>query len=200
MFGNSAQSDIWVDREAVEFLQATDEEIDCLKQLRTIQLKQRDAQTSKQAFHIPSMIIDNFLYHGAIEHARDIDLLDKLNIQSILNVSHIRLNRNITNRYNVLWINIQDDVDVDIRQYFNQTNEFLEVCKRNNTKVLVHCRKDVSRSSAIIVAYLLRSYFNTLREAYNHLVEQRWIAVPNDAFFLQLIRYEKDLRASSLIE
>ncbi|CAF5174603.1 unnamed protein product, partial [Rotaria magnacalcarata] len=58
----------------------------------------------------------------------------------------------------------------------------------------------VSRSSAIIVAYLLRSYFNTLREAYNHLVEQRWIAVPNDAFFLQLIRYEKDLRASSLIE
>lgn len=47
---------------------------------------------------------------------------------------------------------------------------------------------------------LCRFHHNTLREAYTHLVERRRIASPNTGFFLQLIRYEKELRARKEID
>ncbi|CAF0992839.1 unnamed protein product [Rotaria sordida] len=52
----------------------------------------------------------------------------------------------------------------------------------------------ISRSSSIVLAYLLRYHHNSLAEAYDYLVERRRFAAPNHAFFLQLIRYEHKLR------
>ncbi|CAF1283658.1 unnamed protein product, partial [Rotaria sordida] len=46
----------------------------------------------------------------------------------------------------------------------------------------------ISRSSSIVLAYLLRYHHNSLAEAYDYLVERRRFAAPNHAFFLQLIR------------
>ncbi|CAF3933930.1 unnamed protein product [Rotaria sordida] len=51
----------------------------------------------------------------------------------------------------------------------------------------------ISRSSTIVLAYLLRHHHEDLRKAYDYLVERRCIALPNNGFFLQLIRYENDL-------
>lgn len=44
-----------------------------------------------------------------------------------------------------------------------------------------------------------RYHFDTLHEAYDHLVRCRKIAAPNFGFFLQLIRYEKELEHSKEI-
>ncbi|CAF1158168.1 unnamed protein product [Rotaria sordida] len=52
----------------------------------------------------------------------------------------------------------------------------------------------ISRSSSIVLAYLLRYHHNSLAEAYDYLVERRRFAAPNHAFFLQLIRYVIDAR------
>jgi len=41
-----------------------------------------------------------------------------------------------------------------------------------------------------------RYHHSTLDNAYEHLVERRFIAIPNDSFFLQLIRYEKDMHTN----
>jgi len=146
MFKSVSVSDIWVDDEAVEFLQATDGEIESLKQLRLIQLKQKYSQIEKQNFQIPSIIIDEFLYHGTIEHARNVSLLETLGIRHIINVSHIRLTQNMINNYNILWINIHDDEDVNIREHFDRTNEFLQACG-----------SDVSLSSAIAFSLIFLS-------------------------------------------
>ncbi len=156
MFKSVSVSDVWVNDEAVEFLQATNGEIESLKQLRLIQLKQKYNQIEKQNFQIPSIIIDEFLYHGTIEQARNTSLIETLGIRHIINVSHIRLTQNMINNYNILWINIHDDEDVNIREHFDRTNEFLQACRSKDQKVLVHCRRGVSRSSAIVLAYLLK--------------------------------------------
>jgi len=149
-------SDISINVDAVDFMQATNEEIDYLKQLRLIQLQPRDAQLKKPKYQFPSMIIDDFLYHGTIEQARNVNLLETLNIRHIINISDIRLRQDIVNKYKVLWIDLQDDVDVNIREHFDRTNEFLHTCRSKNQRVLVHCRKGVSRSSSIVLAYLLK--------------------------------------------
>ncbi|CAF4559145.1 unnamed protein product, partial [Rotaria socialis] len=157
---------------------------------------QRDSQARKVSYLIPSMIIDGFIYHGTIFHARNINLLEKLHIRNILNVCNVRLSRKIVDKYHVFWINLQDDFDVDIRVHFDQTNEFLQACRNKNEKVLIHCRAGVSRSSSIVLAYLLRYYHDILYNAYHYLIERRSIAMSKDGFFLQIILYEKDLHVN----
>ena len=41
-----------------------------------------------------------------------------------------------------------------------------------------------------------RYHHDTLHEAYGYLLERRRTAQPSDSFFLQLIRYEKELHKS----
>ena len=45
-----------------------------------------------------------------------------------------------------------------------------------------------------------RNHHDSLFKAYDYLLERRRIAAPNFSFFLQLIRYEKELRASKEID
>jgi len=104
----------------------------------------------------PSIVIDDFLYHGDIWHAGNFKLLKDLGIQHILNVSDTSLKEEITTNFNVLWVSIGDHPRVNISQHFEKTNDFLFSCKVKNEKVLVHCEMGISRSSSIVLAYLMK--------------------------------------------
>jgi hypothetical protein len=79
----------------------------------------------------------DFLYQGDINHANDGDLLNNLGIRHIINICNSRLPKSITENLNVLWINILDDFQTNIKEYFKQTNEFLYLCKEKNEKVFL---------------------------------------------------------------
>jgi len=48
--------------------------------------------------------------------------------------------------------------------------------------------------------YLFRYHHDTLYKAYDYLLERRRMAAPNLSFFLQLIRYENELRITKEID
>jgi len=135
-----------------ENLEATDDELDYLKRLHELKTRERTVENVNH----PSMIIDDFLYHGELSHARNIDLLRELNIRNIITVYNVKLKKEILNNFNVLWIDIHDIPLADISEYFEETNKFLDACKTKNEKVLVHCQMGVSRSASIVLAYLLK--------------------------------------------
>jgi protein-tyrosine phosphatase len=139
-----------------ESMEATNEELDCLRRLRELKSKQQASEIIYGTLDFPSMIIDNFLYHGDFDQARNMKLLKELNIRHIITVCEFKLKKEILNKFNVLWINLHDIPSADIRQHFDQTNEFLNVCRSKNEKVLVHCQIGVSRSSSIVLAYRLK--------------------------------------------
>ena len=139
-----------------ESIEATTEEIDYLKRLHELKSRERVSAVTCVADDLPSMVIDDFLYHGEFIHARNIELLQKLDVRHIITVCDFKLKKEIFNIFNVLWIDLHDIPLADISQYFQQTNEFLEMCRSKNEKVLVHCQMGVSRSSSIILAYLLK--------------------------------------------
>ncbi|CAF1050269.1 unnamed protein product [Adineta steineri] len=58
----------------------------------------------------------------------------------------------------------------------------------------------ISRSSSIVLAYLMKYHHDTLMEAHDFLLDRRPISCPNPGFLLQLIRYEKKLRNSGVID
>ncbi|UJR11500.1 hypothetical protein I4U23_015681 [Adineta vaga] len=174
-----------------DVIDVEDNEVIYLNRLLKLQDKRRELILNG---NIPSVIIDNFLYQGDINHATDIDILNKLGIQHIINTCNSSLPQLITKKFNVLWLNILDNLHANIRQYFEQTNHFLYSCQQNNEKVLIHCHMGISRSSSITLAYLIKYHHNNLFEAYDYLLNQRLFASPNYGFFIQLIRYEKELQ------
>ncbi|CAF0946036.1 unnamed protein product [Adineta steineri] len=95
---------------------------------------------------------------------------------------------------------MQDEEDVSINQYFEKTNDFLLSCKEKKEKVLVHCQMGISRSSSIVLAYLMKYHHDTLMKTYDFLLDRCPISCPNPGFLMQLIRYEKELRNSGEID
>ena len=159
MTNNTIRSKVWMidamSHYLKENLQATNEEIDYLKRLCSIKLNQKEFP-KLQIGRKPSMIIDDFLYHGDLGHALNVNLLKEIGIQHIINVCDFALDKEVIDNFDVLWIKINDDLSASISKHFESTNDFLNVCKQKNEKVLVHCQMGISRSSAIILAYLLK--------------------------------------------
>ena len=52
----------------------------------------------------------------------------------------------------------------------------------------------------LFFCFWLRYHHDSLSKAYDYLLERRSIAAPNLSFFLQLIRYEKELRTTKEID
>ncbi|CAF3433051.1 unnamed protein product [Rotaria sp. Silwood1] len=184
-----------------ETFNATDEELTYLQEIfghRDQKLK--SLSTGRSPYGSPSVVIDDFLYHGDLGHASNIKLLNQLGIRHIIDVCDCQLEKEILENFHVLWINLYDELRADIKKHFEETNEFLRVCKEKNEKVLVHCQMGISRSSSVVLAYLMKYHHDSLLKAYDYLLERRRIAAPNISFFLQLIRYEKELRKTKEID
>ncbi|CAF1206340.1 unnamed protein product [Adineta ricciae] len=180
---------------------ATDDEIAQLNDLYAFQFEKRSSipYPTVSSNH-PSLVLDGFLYHGDVYHASNGKLLKELDIKHIIDVCDCELEKEIVDNFNVLWINLNDDFIVDIKKYFETTNQFLYECKEKKEKVLVHCQMGISRSSSIVLAYLMKYHHDTLKKAYDYLLERRRVAGPNASFLLQLLRYEKELRANKEID
>lgn len=61
-------------------------------------------------------------------------------------------------------------------------------------KCLVHCQAGISRSAALVLAYLVNKSKMSLDDAFDHLRERRPVASPNLHFWSELQRYEHMLR------
>lgn len=104
-----------------------------------------------------------------------------------------------------LQVEIEDDEDEDISGHFDVCFEFIRRAKVTQAstddkkkhvpakRVLVHSNYGLSRTSAIVLAYLMKEKQWTIREANEHLKKCHSSAKPNDGFLVQLLRYEQEL-------
>ncbi len=90
-------------------------------------------------------------------------------------------------------INLWDSPSSNIKEHFDSTSEFIAQAKSENSKVLVHCAAGISRSTSLLLAYLMKKENMDLRSAYLHVKQIRSIVQPNSGFVLQLIEYEKEV-------
>jgi protein-tyrosine phosphatase len=92
-----------------------------------------------------------------------------------------------------LIIEVNDSVDENIHKYFFQAIDFIDEGLHVNENTLVHCYAGISRSSTIIIAYMLHAYpVMTLDDALHHVRIVRPIVNPNPGFLLQLIQHEQE--------
>lgn len=80
-----------------------------------------------------------------------------------------------------------------LEHVFDEAFRFIDDSLSHNdcNKVLVHCNAGVSRSSSIVIAYLLKkNLFSTYLDAYHHVKSKRSIISPNPGFVAQLKKLE----------
>ena len=96
-------------------------------------------------------------------------------------------------------VGMEDDDEVVISSHFQNCFAFIERAKAGTYKkhvraVLVHSYFGLSRTSAVVLAYLMKEKNWSLREAFAHLKQRQASAKPNDGFAVQLLRYEQKER------
>ena len=85
-----------------------------------------------------------------------------------------------------------DSETYDLSKYFEDSFKFIDEALKNGG-VLVHCAAGISRSSAIVIAYLMKKKKWTVDEAYRFVKKRRSVICPNSGFVRQLRNYQKKL-------
>lgn len=97
--------------------------------------------------------------------------------------------------YQKIWVS--DEATTELLMHWQRTYEFIKNAKNNNSVVLVHCKKGISRSSSTVIAYIMKEYGESLESALNYVKEKRNCITPNSGFMEQLTTFDGMLQASS---
>ena len=133
------------------------------------------------------------LYLGNIEGARNVKELKKRGITAVLTVAAgIKLKYEKQDIANHMIIEADDVAWYDLAKEFERAIEFIE--KHIETgNVYVHCFAGVSRSSTIVIAYLMKARRKSLTEIAKYVKSKRSVVSPNTGFYRQLMDFEKKL-------
>jgi protein-tyrosine phosphatase len=88
-----------------------------------------------------------------------------------------------------------DDVQHEtLAPHFAPAHAFIDAQLSKGKRVLVHCYAGVSRSTSIVIGYLMYRFGMTFTEAYDHVKSNRREINPNIGFVYQLNAYGEALK------
>ncbi|CAG02339.1 unnamed protein product, partial [Tetraodon nigroviridis] len=93
---------------------------------------------------------------------------------------------NFPHTFRYLVLDIADSPVENIIRFFPTTKEFIDSCLATGGKVLVHGNAGISRSAALVIAYLMETFGIKYRDAFSHVQERRFCINPNVGFVHQL--------------
>jgi len=134
--------------------------------------------------------ITNLIFLGSINHITTENIRD-LNIKYILSAgAKIPEKVQIGNDTKVIYFDVADEKNQVLD--FEATTKVISEAVNKSERVLVHCHKGVSRSSSIVLAYLISKsgLGMTMSEASGLVKSSRQVAKPNLGFIKQLYRWE----------
>ncbi|XP_073465027.1 serine/threonine/tyrosine-interacting protein [Aquarana catesbeiana] len=94
----------------------------------------------------------------------------------------------VFHRYLVL--DIADNPIENIIRFFAMSKEFIDGCLQSGGKVLIHGNAGISRSAALVIAYIMETFGIKYRDAFTYVQERRFCINPNAGFVHQLQEYE----------
>lgn len=135
---------------------------------------------------VPACILSNFLYLGSQDCVRK-EILEKYGITNVLSVGidtppfeccvqDVKTN----------FVECLDLPDTDLEEILKHTNQFIETCRLDGGKVLVHCNAGVSRSTSVVIGYLIIHQKISFLQAFGLIKNKRPCVQPNVGFINQL--------------
>jgi len=137
----------------------------------------------------PNEILDDFLYLGNHSDSCNKMHLYQLGIRYILNCAS-ELDNAHPQEFKYLRCIINDYDDEDITQHFQAAFDFMDEARRQDQRVLIHCHQGISRSSTVLLAYIMHVNKWSLQETFEHVRCRRPQIFPNVGFWQQLGSFE----------
>lgn len=95
---------------------------------------------------------------------------------------------------------VEDDSSENISEYFDNVADLMEATRLRGFSSVVHCMAGVSRSAALILAYMIKYTTFTFLDAFLHVKSIRSPMRPNIGFIQQLSTYEQTIRGKRSVE
>eukprot|EP00941_MAST-03F_sp_MAST-3F-sp1_P001450 g1450.t1 len=135
--------------------------------------------------------IQSSLYLGGKNITVNKEIMQEMKITHIINCSK-DIPNNFEDTFSYLRVPVGDSEEESIEKYFDMSNNFIKAAFDNNGTVFVHCSMGISRSTTIIIAYLLHIGMS-LKQSFHFVSEKRPVIRPNCGFMRKLIDLEKKL-------
>ena len=141
--------------------------------------------------NVPKEIIPH-LFLGSIGSATNLKQLENFKITHIICCAS-GIKNFFPDKFKYYNINLLDSEKENIRQYFEESFNFIDNGIKNGGNVLVHCHAGISRSSTILIAYIMKSQKMKVDKVLELIKSKREKVNPNIGFLNQLKEYEKEL-------
>ncbi|KAL1946164.1 hypothetical protein VTO73DRAFT_15291 [Trametes versicolor] len=143
------------------------------------------------------------LYLGSFSAILDPTLLSANHIQALVQVldapwlPSVEAHAAQGNKLECYRLDILDSSSADLRPHLESTVRWIDDRLRRGVNVLVHCQQGVSRSAAVVIAYLIYTHNMTYDSAFDLVKRKRACIKPNSGFVRCLQDWEKQWRLAS---
>ncbi|XP_054155134.1 protein phosphatase Slingshot homolog 2-like isoform X2 [Oppia nitens] len=139
--------------------------------------------------------IFDYLYLGSEWNASNYEELKGKGVGKILNVTR-EIDNFFPGMFDYYNIRVYDEDSTEMLKYWDKTFKYIRKAKDEGSKVLVHCKKGISRSASVVLAFVMKETGWKLDEAFEFVKNKRNCIRPNSGFLKQLEIYEGILDAS----
>lgn len=153
-------------------------------------------QQLKQQKCMCSEVIANALYISGYEVAKDREALRRHGITHIVNTAADACDDCFKSDVAYCSYYLKDSNSEDISVFFYRTIEWMHDAILQGGKVLVHCVAGVSRSSTMVIAYMMWRFDIPFDVAHERVQQVRPTCNPNVGFTCQLLLLGKKLSAA----
>ncbi|XP_032233988.2 uncharacterized protein LOC5509216 isoform X3 [Nematostella vectensis] len=141
-----------------------------------------------------SKIYDH-VYLGSEWNASNLEELKENGVEYVLNITK-EIDNFFAGTFTYFNIRLWDLEDSNLLPYWDETFKFINQARDKGSKVLVHCKRGISRSASTVIAYGMKEYGTSLNDTMKHVKSRRQCVNPNQGFWKQLITYEGILNSS----
>ena len=155
-----------------------------------------DLCVTKDIENHPASQVTPFLFLGNMKDASDATGLTRLGVDHVLNVTAVSPTYDMSETITYKQLHAADNGYQNLKQYFEEAFDFIDLARSRGGSVLIHCQAGVSRSPTIAVAYLIKQFPMSLVDAYKFVKNRRSIISPNLNFMGQLLEFEQGILKS----
>lgn len=193
------------------------------REKKTTQVDPLKTQSKRISFYeqVDATEVLPFLMIGNLASVKNEDFITRKGIKYVLNLTESQVDAKLPGvEYKT--VTLEDDDEQELLPFLDECFAFIDKARPKGSgtswapgevpavgsttkqsphttcKVLVHSYFGISRTSALVLAYLMKTYGWTLRSAFYHLKERNPAARPNEGFVVQLLRYDQMLNNGSM--
>jgi len=137
------------------------------------------------------------LYLGSYAAFLDPNLLAQHSVSALVQVvdpSFMGESGGPGRKMDVYKLNILDSTSADLKPHLEAAVKWIDEKLRTGNNVLVHCQQGISRSAAVVIAYLIYTHNMSYEAAFDLVRQKRACIKPNSGFIRALQEWEKQWR------